>query len=93
MMLVILGQESRHRVKMNEAMETRSARSRSVMIRPDLSTRWKAPRLWRLWPQVLGSAGQGGGGTIAGQREHRGDQNGANDDQDSPPVGSRDIMT
>src|SRR3954452_19880466 len=41
--LVIRGQESGHRVKMNEPTQTRSARSSWVTVRPDRSTRRKFP--------------------------------------------------
>ncbi len=57
MMPEIRGHESGHRVKMNEAIATRSARSASVTVRPDRSTSRNEPSGFAAVPEVLSRAG------------------------------------
>src|SRR3954449_8552179 len=63
--LVIRGQDSGQCVKMNEAIQTRSARSASVIVRPERSVSRKVPRAKgrapRSWPDRPGEGGGRGG--------------------------------
>ena len=54
---LIRGQESWHRVKMNETMQTRSAKSASLIFRPERSTSWKAPSLSAWSPRSCAARG------------------------------------
>src|SRR5262249_40021226 len=67
--LVIRGQDVRQRVKMNEATQTRRARSASLTERPERSTSWNAPRSqgWAL-KSCPARVGTGYGWTVAIQR-------------------------
>ena len=69
MTVVIRGHDSGQCVKMNDAIQTRPARSASVTTRPERSTSRKGPssKAWspRSWPA---RAGAGPGPTVARQR-------------------------
>ena len=69
MTVVIRGHDSGQCVKMNDAIQTRPARSASVTTRPERSTSRKGPssKAWspRSWPA---RAGAGTGPTVARQR-------------------------
>ena len=53
----ILGQERGHRVKMNEAIPTRSARSFSVTVRPDRSSSRNVPSSGAAGPRSWAARG------------------------------------